>query len=57
MRKIAFLLFSVLTVYIAGMYRLLPLVMMFTAEMLLFIGMYALSRLFRYTTEITLQPP
>ena len=46
MRKIAFLLFSVLTVYIAGMYRLLPLVMMFTAEMLLFIGMDALSRLF-----------
>lgn len=57
MRKIAFLLFSALTVYIAGMYRLLPLVTMSVAEMLLFIGMFALSRLFRYTTEISLHPP
>ena len=57
MRKIVFLLFSALTVYIAGMYRLLPLVTMFVAEMLLFIGMFVLSRLFRHTTEISLHPP
>lgn len=57
MRKAVFVLVSLLTAYIAGMYRLMPLTTMFVAEAILFISMFVVSRIMLLTTRITLCPP
>ena len=57
MKKIAFLLFAVLTVYFASMYRLASLTTLFIAQILVFLAMFLLSRYLLHTTNIVLQSP
>nr|WP_297172581.1 DUF58 domain-containing protein [uncultured Agathobaculum sp.] len=57
MKKIAFLLFAVLTVYFASMYRLASLTTLFIAQILVFVAMFLLSHYLLHTTNIMLQSP